>query len=99
MGGRGGQDQWRGGDGAGVEDGLGVGGDLGALADGAGCAGEVDGVDAVQFAGDGRPGQAGVVLRDADQDQGEEAQRDVGLDAVLLAVVDGADLQDGLEPP
>ena len=49
MGGRGGQDQWRGGDGAGVEDGLGVGGDLGALADGAGAAGEIDGVDPNTF--------------------------------------------------
>ena len=83
----------------GVEDRLGVGGDLGSLADGSGVAGEVDGVDAVQFAGDGRPGQAGVVLRDADQDQGEEAQGDVGLDAVLLAVIDGADLEHGLQVP
>ena len=95
----GGEDEWRGGHGAGVEDRLCVGGDLGALADGSGGAGEVDGVDPVEFAGDGGPGGAGVVLGDADEDQGEEAQRDVGLAAVLLAVVDGADLQDGLEPP
>jgi len=94
---RGGEDERRGGDGAGVEDRLGVGGDLGSLADGSGGAGEVDSVDPVEFAGDGGP--VGVVLGDADEDQVEEAQRDVGLDAVLLAVVDGADLQDGLEPP
>ena len=70
---RGGEDERRGGDGAGVEDGPGVGGDLGALADGSGGAGEVDGVDPVQLAGDDRPRDAGVVLCDADQDQGEEA--------------------------
>ena len=95
----GGEDERRSGHGAGLEDRLCVGGDLGSLADGSGGAGEVDGVDPVEFAGDGGPGGAGVVLGDADEDQCEEAQRDVGLDAVLLAVVDGADLQDGLEVP
>ena len=89
----------RGGHVAGVEDRLGVGGDLGSLADGAGGAGEVDGVDPVELAADDASGGACVVLGDADEDQCEQAQRDVGLDAVLLAVVDGADLQDGFEVP
>ena len=66
---RGGEDERRGGHGAGVEDRLCVGGDLGSLADGSGVAGEVDGVDPVEFAGDGGPGGAGVVLGDADEDQ------------------------------
>ena len=56
-------------------------------------------MDPVEFAGDGGPGGACVVLGDADEDQGEKAQRDVGFDAVLLAVVDEADLQDGLQVP
>ena len=73
---RGGEDERRGGHGAGVEDRLCVGGDLASLADGPG---EVDVVDPVELAGDGGPGGACVVLGDADKDQCEEAQRDVAL--------------------
>ena len=76
----GGEDERRGWHGAGVEDHRRVGGDLGSLADGSGGAGKVDGVDPVELAGDDGPGGAGVVLGDADEDQGEEAQRDVGFD-------------------
>ena len=92
-----GQDQGRGGCLAGGEDRGLVGGDLGALADPAAAAVQVDGVHAVHLAGDDRPGVAGGVLRDADQDQGQEAQGDVGADAVLFAVVDRSDLEDLLE--
>ena len=56
-------------------------------------------MDPVELAGDHGPGGAGVVLGDADEDQGEEAKRDVGPDAVLLTVAVGADLQDRLEVP
>ena len=64
---RGGEDERRGGDGAGVEDRLGVGGDPGSLADGSSGAGEVHDVDPVELAGDDGPAGAGVVLGDADE--------------------------------
>ena len=56
--------------------------EVGALLDGAGGSGELDAVDAVQFALDPRSGLGGGLFGDADQDQGEEAQGDMGPDAV-----------------
>ena len=82
---------------AGGEDAGLIVGDLGALPNPAGGAFEADEADAVQVAGDGGPGVAGGVLGDADQGQGEEAESDVGADAVFLAVADGSDLEDGLQ--
>ena len=67
--------------------------ELGSLLHGATGSGEVDQVDAVELALDGRPGLGGSPFGDADQDQGQEAQRHVGPDAVLFAVVDGSDFQ------
>jgi hypothetical protein len=46
--------------------------------------GEVDGVDPVELAGDDGPGGACVVLGDADEDQCEQAQRDVVIERGLI---------------
>src|SRR4051795_3092755 len=63
----------------GVEVGLCLGG-VGALAEGAGGAGEGDGVEPVEVAADVVPGVAGAGLDDADEEQGEPAEHDVGAD-------------------
>src|SRR6266508_4656965 len=79
------------------EDGLLRRGELGALAEGAGRAGESADVEAVQVATKRRPGLAGGGLCDADQQQRQPAQDDVGADAVLEAVVDGPQVDDLLD--
>jgi hypothetical protein len=45
-------------------------------------------VHPVEFVAQVAPGVAGGVLGDADEQQGEPAQLDVGADAVLAVVVD-----------
>ena len=79
----------------GEDSGLGLGG-AGAAFDGAGGAGEGAEVHLVEVVVQVRPGVAGGVLGDADEQQGEPAQHDVGADAVFKAVVDGAQLEGGL---
>ena len=69
-------------------------GDLGALPEGADRAGEGADADALQFAAHGRPGLPGVVLGDADEQEGEPAQDDVGADALFEPVVDGPQVQE-----
>ena len=64
-------------------------GELGALTECAGGAGEGPDVEAVEFAAQVRPGLAAGVLGDPGQEQGEPAEDDVGADAVLALVVTG----------
>ena len=66
---------------------LGLGG-FGGLAEGAGGAGEGAGLQALEFVAQAVPGVAGGGLGDADEQQGEPAQQDVGADAVFEPVVD-----------
>jgi hypothetical protein len=47
-------------------------------------------VEAVELAADGVPGVAGGGLGDADQQQGQPAQHDVGANALFEPVVDGS---------
>ncbi len=68
----------------GVEVGLGLGG-VGALAEGSGRAGEGDRVEAVEVAADVVPGLAGGGLDDADEQQREPAEHDVGAHAFFEA--------------
>ena len=70
---------------------------LGGLPEGAGRAGEGAEGEQVELVGDLGPGGAGGGLSDADQQQGEPAQDDVGADALLLAMVDRAQVDDLLE--
>ena len=56
--------------------------------DGAGAAGEGDRVDPAELGGDAPPGQPGAAFGDADEQQREPAEQDVGADAVLEAVED-----------
>jgi hypothetical protein len=49
--------------------------------------------DALQLAAHGGPGLPGLVLRDADEEQGEPAEDDVGADALFEPVVDRAQVQ------
>jgi hypothetical protein len=79
------------------EDGGLAGADLGALAEGACGAGEGADLDAVELAPELGPGGAAGVFGDAGQEQREPAQDDVGADALFLAVVDGAQVDDLLE--
>ena len=59
--------------------------------DGGACAaGEGDGVDAAEFGGDAPPGRPGAAFGDADEQQRQPADQDVGADAVLEPVEDGA---------
>jgi hypothetical protein len=44
-------------------------------------------VQALELGADAVPGAAGLVLGDADEQEGEPAEDDVGADAVLAAVV------------
>ena len=60
-------------------------GDLGALPEGAGGAGERADVDAVELAAEVGPGGIAGVLGDAGQEQGEPAQDDVGADALFFS--------------
>ena len=71
--------------------------ELGGLPECAGRAGEGAEGEQVQLAGDLGPGGAGGGLGDADQQQGQPAQDDVGADALLFAVVDRAQVDDLLE--
>ena len=80
----------------GCEDVAGRLGDAGALAGGAGGPGEGADGDALQVASYRGPGLAGLVLRDADQEQGEPAEDDVGADALFEPVVDGPQVKDWL---
>lgn len=72
---------------------------LGALVKGAGGADEGADVDLAELAADLGPGPAGGVLGDAGQEEGEPAEGDVGADAILAAVVDGAQVDDLLRRP
>ena len=49
---------------------------------------------ALKLGPDPVPGLAGLVLGDADEQEGEPAQDDMGADAVLAAMVDGAQVDD-----
>src|SRR6476659_5320850 len=72
-----------------VNAGLG-GGEWGGVDGGACAAGEGDGVDAAEFGGDAPPGRPGAAFGDADEQQRQPADQDVGADAVLKPVEDGA---------
>src|SRR5579863_5600119 len=72
-------------------------GDLGALPEGAGRAGEGTDGDPVELPPELGPGLPAGVLGDAGQEQGEPAQDDVGADPLFLAVVDRAQVDDLLE--
>jgi hypothetical protein len=72
-------------------------GEFGCLPEGAGGAGEGAEGEQVHLVGDLGPGGAGRGIGDADEQQGEPAQDDVGLDAFFLAVVDRAQVDDLLE--
>src|SRR6266702_7415979 len=69
-------------------------GDLGALPERAGGAGERADVDAPEFAAQVRPGAAAGVLGDPGEQEGEPAEDDVGADALFLAVADRAEVDD-----
>lgn len=75
---------------------LGIG-DRSGLLDGAGGALQRDGVEALKLAGDRAPGLCGLALCHADQEQREQADQDVGSDALLEAVEDRAQTQGALE--
>ena len=64
-------------------------GQLGALGDGSRAGRKRDEVHAVQFVAEVAPRVAGLGLGDAEEQQREPAELDVGFDAVLAAVVDG----------
>ena len=74
-------------------------GQLGALPERAGGAGEGAQVNAVEFAAHDRPGACGGVLGGAGEEEGEPAQQDVGADALFEPVVDRAQVQDGFHVP
>jgi hypothetical protein len=56
-------------------------------------------VDAVKLPADDGPGLPGGVLGDADQQEGEPAQQNVGADAFFGPVVDRPQVQDLLHVP
>src|SRR5262249_45191349 len=72
-------------------------GELGGLPEGAGRAGEGAQGEQVQLVGDLGPGGPGSGLGDADQEQREPAQDDVGADALLFPVIDRAQVDNLLE--
>src|SRR6266540_3368438 len=74
-------------------------GQLGALAEHPGGSGEGAHVQALELAADGGPGLVGGRLDDADQQQGQPAQRDVGADAFFQAVVDRSQVDDLFHVP
>jgi hypothetical protein len=69
----------------------------GGLLDGAGGAFQRDEVETLQLGRDPPPALVGRALGDPDQEQGEPADDDVGPDAVLEPVEDGAQLERGLQ--
>ncbi len=73
------------------------GGEFAALGDGALGGAQGDQVQAFQLVAQVAPGVAGLGLGDAEQQQGQPAQLDVGLDALLLVVVDRAQVEGGLD--
>src|SRR5262249_38057828 len=76
--------------------GLGLG-RLGALPGGAGGTGDGADVQLVEVVADVVPGAPGGGLSDADQQQGQPAQDDVGADTWFEAVVDRPQVQGGLQ--
>src|SRR6266571_4256144 len=83
----------------GLEDELVAGGELGAVGEGAVGAGEGAQVNALQLSAQPVPGLAGAGLGDADQQQGQPAQGDVGADPVFEVMVDGAQVDDLFHVP
>ena len=77
-----------------LEDAALVRGELGALPEGAGGAGEGADLDLAELVAQLGPGPVAGVLGDAGEEQGEPAEDDVGADAVLAAVVDGPQVDD-----
>src|SRR5690606_27763054 len=75
------------------------GGELGALAEGAGGAFEGADVELLVVFTDAVPGVAGGGLDDADQQEREPAEDDVGADPVFEPVIDRAQLEGGLHVP
>src|SRR3954468_5255133 len=67
--------------------------------EGAGGGGEGGGVERVEVVAHVVPGLAGGGLDDADEQQREPAQHDVGADALFEAVVDRAQVEDLLHVP
>src|SRR5260370_15668021 len=92
--GGGGDDQRGFGQVQGLEDVLVAGGELGAVGEGAVVAGEGAQVDALQLGAQVVRGLAGGGLGDADQQQGQPAQGEVGADPVFEVVVDGPQVDD-----
>src|SRR5579875_188007 len=86
-------------EGAGAEDRALGGGGLGPLLDQPGAAAEATEVHLVQFPAEAMPGLASAVLDDPDQEQAQPAEQDVGPDALLAAVEDGAQIEGGLHIP
>ena len=74
-------------------------GQFGALPEGPGGPGEGAQVDPAEFAAHHRPGLACLVLSDADEQQREPAQQDVGADPFFEPVVDGPRVQHGFHVP
>jgi len=97
--GRGVDDLLRGGDLEAVEDAALGRGEVGGLPEGAGGAGEGAEGELGELAGDLVPGGSGGGLGDADEEQGEPAEDDVGADPLLQPVVDRAQVDDLLEVP
>src|SRR5260370_34597383 len=87
--GGGGDDQRGFGQVQGLEDELVAGGELGEVGEGAVVAGEGAQVDALQLGAQVVPGLAGGGLGDADQQQGQPAQGDVGAAPVIAVGGDG----------
>ena len=75
-------------------------GEFGALVGAAGVAGELPDVQGGEFFPEAPPGVGGVlVLGDADEEQREPAQQDVGADPVFSPVVHGAEVEVGPQVP
>src|SRR5688572_29613908 len=72
---------------------------LGALTAGAGGTAERAEVHAVELVAQVAPGVVAGGLGEADEQQRQPAEQDVGADAVLQAVVDGTQLERGLHVP
>ena len=64
---------------------------------GAGRAGERDEVQPPELECDAPPGLVGLAFGDPDEEQREPGEQDVGADAVLEAVEDGAQFERGLQ--
>ena len=75
------------------------GGEVGGLPEGAGGGGEGAEGELGELVGDLVPGGARGGLGDADEEQGEPAEDDVGADALFLAVAGRAEVDDLLEVP